>query len=127
MLQMLSIALSIILAAPPVGELMVRIPASISLKEQEVRANLPGSVRTRGGYDRIEIIIYYFSQGIEKFSYGDNNAMRESQTKGEIKALVKLKRNNVLRKALFLKASGTSREQILHNFSNNVAEILSGQ
>ena len=123
----LSIVLTIILAAPPVGELVVKIPAGISLKEEEVRTELPRSVRTRGGYDRIEIIVYYFSQGIEKFSYGDNNAMKESQMRGEIKGLVKLKKNNVLRKALFLTASGTDREEILRGFCKTVAETLSRQ
>jgi len=126
-MHLLSIVLSIILAAPPVGELVVKIPAGISLKEDEVRADLPGSMRTRSGYDRIEIIIYYFSQGIEKFSYVDNNAMKESQTKGEIKALIKCKSNRVLRKALFVTASGASREQILLNFARVVNDTLAKQ
>ncbi len=124
---LLTLLLSITLAAPPGAELVVKVPPGISLREQEVRAGLPGSIKTSGGYDRIEIIIYYFSRGIEKFSYSGSNAMKESLMNGEIKALVKLKTKKVLRKALFITASGTSHEQILSNFSRVVNDTLALQ
>jgi hypothetical protein len=109
------------------GEVLLKVPHGINLREQEIQAGLPRTVTTRAGYDRIEIVIYCFSQGIEKFSYNDSNTMKESLMKGEIKALVKLKRNNVLCKALFVAASGASREQIIQNFCKAVAETLSSQ
>ncbi len=123
---LLSLFLSCHFAASP-GEIILKIPPGINLDESEVRADLPRTINTRGGYDRIEIIIYYFSQGIEKFSYSENNAMQESLMEGEIKALIKLKSNKVLRKALFVAASGTSREQIIRNFSLTVAGTLARQ
>jgi hypothetical protein len=124
---LLSLLLSIPFAVPHGGELVVKIPPGIHVKEHEIRAELPGSIHTRGSYDRIEIVIYYFSLGIEKFSYNENSAMQESLMKGEIKALIKLKSSNVLRKALFIAASGTSREQIIINFTRAVTDALAGQ
>ncbi len=109
------------------GEIVLKIPPGINLREQEIPAELLRAIPTKGGYDRIEIVIYYFSQGIEKFSYNDNNTMKESLMKGEIKALIKLKRDKVLSKALFVTASGTSREQIIQNFCKTVAETLSAR
>jgi hypothetical protein len=124
---LLLLLLSVPLTAPPGGELLVRVPPGINLKEHEIRADLPARIQTRGGYDRIEIVIYYFSLGIEKFSYSENNAMQESMMKGEIKALIKLKTGTVLRKALFIAAPGTSRDQILSNFRQVVTDTLTRQ
>jgi hypothetical protein len=124
---LLSLMLSIHLAASAGGEVIIKIPPGINVREHEIRTELPGDIQTRGSYDRIEIVIYYFSLGIEKFSYNENNAMQESLMKGEIKALIKLKSNNVLRKALFVAASGTSREQIINNFTRIVTDTLAGQ
>jgi len=123
---LLSLLLSINLSAAT-GEILLKIPPGVILREQEIPADLLRPINTKGGYDRIEIVIYYFSQGIEKFSYNDNNTMKESLMKGEIKALLKLKRYNVLDKALFVTASGTSREQIIRNFCKTVLETLSAQ
>lgn len=121
---LLSLLLSMNLSAAT-GEILLKIPPGINLKEKEIQAELLRAIPTKGGYDRIEIVIYYFSQGIEKFSYNDNNTMKESLMKGEIKALLKMKRKNVLSKALFVTASGTSREQIIQNFCKIVLETLS--
>lgn len=126
-MQMISsLVLAITLAVHTGAELVVKIPPGINLKELEVRADLPASVKTRGDYDRIEIIIYYFSRGIEKFSYSESNALKESQMKGEIQALIKFKSKKILRKALFIDASGASRDQILQNFSRVVTDTLAG-
>ncbi|MBP7737235.1 MAG: hypothetical protein KA369_14745 [Spirochaetes bacterium] len=123
---LLSLLLSLSFSATS-GDVLLKIPRGIDLREQELQADLPRAVPTRAGYDRIEIVIYYFSQGIEKFTYSDNNTMKESLMKGEMKALVKMKKNNVLRKAFFIAASGANREQIIQNFCKAVAETLSAQ
>jgi hypothetical protein len=127
MRQLLLVLISVHLAALSGGELLVKIPPGINLKVQEVRADLPARIETMGGYDRIEIVIYYFSLGVEKFSYTDNNAIQESLMKGEIKALIKLKKKNVLRKALFIAAPGASKEQLLRNFRQVVSDTLGKQ
>ncbi len=123
---LLSLLLSLSFSATS-GDVLLKIPRGIDLREQELQADLPRAVPTRASYDRIEIVIYYFSQGIEKFTYSDNNTMKESLMKGEMKALVKMKKNNVLRKAFFIAASGANREQIIQNFCKAVAETLSAQ
>jgi hypothetical protein len=82
-------------------------------------------LKTRGRYDRIEIVIYRFSQGVEKLSYSGKNSLNETLTSGEIRALVKLKKNGVLRKALFVTANGARKEQILTAFAGRISEIIS--
>ena len=59
---------SCFLAASPVG-IVIKTPPGINLEEREVRAKLPEIIKTGGRFDKIEIVIYYFSQGVEKFSY----------------------------------------------------------
>jgi hypothetical protein len=120
---MMAFILSCCLAASPAG-IIIKIPQGINLEEREVRANLPENFKTGGRYDRIEIVIYYFSQGVEKLSYSGKNSLHETMTSGEIRALVKLKQNGVLRKSLFVSASGASRDQILHAFSAKMLEII---
>jgi hypothetical protein len=123
MQQMMAFILSSFLAASP-GGIIIKIPPGINLEEKEVRANLPENFQTGDRYDRIEIVIFYFSQGVEKFTYNGKNSLHETLTPGEIRALVKLKQKGVLRKSLFVSAGGASRDQILHAFSVKMAEII---
>jgi hypothetical protein len=107
------------------GGIIIKIPAGIELSEQEVREILPKNARNIvPAYDMIEIVIYYFSLGIEKFTFSDTDPLTLSSQKGEIQALIKLKKNAVLTKALFVKADGSSREDILRSFSRSIADIL---
>jgi hypothetical protein len=116
--------LSCFLASSPDG-IIIRIPQGINLEEREVRANLPENLKTSGRYDRIEIVIYRFSQGVEKLSYSGKDSLNETLTSGEIRALIKLKKNGVLRKALFVTANGARKEQILTAFAGRISEIIS--
>jgi hypothetical protein len=116
--------LSCFLTSSPDG-IIIRIPQGISLEEREVRANLPENLKTSGRYDRIEIVIYRFSQGVEKLSYSGKDSLNETLTSGEIRALIKLKKNGVLRKALFVTANGARKEQILTAFAGRISEIIS--
>jgi len=124
-MQLLTIfILSCFLASSPDG-IIIRIPQGINLEEREVRESLPKNLKTSGRYDRIEIVIYRFSQGVEKLSYSGKNSLNETLTSGEIRALIKLKKNGVLRKALFVTANGARKEQILTAFAGRISEIIS--
>ena len=124
-MQLLTIfILSCFLASSPDG-IIIRIPQGINLEEREVRESLPKNLKTSGRYDRIEIVIYRFSQGVEKLSYSGKNSLNETLTSGEIRALIKLKKNGVLRKALFVTAQGARKEQILTAFAGRISEIIS--
>ena len=122
----LTLVLSCCLAASP-GDIIIKIPPGINLEEREVRTNLPENIKIGGRYDRIEIVIYYFSQGVEKLSYSGKNSLQESLMAGEIRALVKLKKKSMLCKAIFLTASGANRDQILISFSRKFTEIIAKQ
>ena len=111
--------------APSTDGIIIKIPQGINLEEREVRANLPKNLKISGRYDRIEIVIYYFSQGVEKLSYSGKNSLDETLTTGEIRALIKLKKNGVLHKALFVTVKGARKEQILTAFAGKISEIIS--
>src|SRR4030042_5774028 len=102
------------------GEIIIKIPTGINLEKKDVRAYLPKAIDANTAYDRIEIVIYYFSQGVEKFSFTDNNVMLKSLRKGEIRSLVKIKKNKYLMKELFVNAKGANTEQILSNFAQAI-------
>jgi hypothetical protein len=122
--MLITIILSCFLASTP-EEIIIIIPDGVSLEEREVRANLPKNLKTGERYDRIEIVIYYFSEGVEKLSYSGKNKLDETLTRGEIRALVKLKKNGRLCKALFVAAQGARKDQILTAFAGRISEIVS--
>lgn len=121
---MLTFMLSCFLASSPDG-IIIRIPQDINLEEREVRSSLPSNLKISSRYNRIEIVIYQFSQGVEKLSYSGKNSLDETLTTGEIKALIKLKKNGVLRKVLFVTAQGARKDQILTSFAGRITEIIS--
>jgi hypothetical protein len=109
------------------GMVMIKIPPGVPLEESAVRAALPGNIAVGKGFDRIEIVVYYFSLGIERLSYGDNDEIRESAQEGKMKALIKLKKNGVLTRALFISSGGAGKDEILKAFSREFAVTIAGQ
>ncbi len=105
------------------GGVTITIPPGIALEEREIRAALPERLSTRR-YDGIEIVIYYYSLGVEKLSYGGNDEVRETAGEGKINALVKLKKKGKLGKALFISGHGTGKDAILGNFSRTLSETM---
>jgi hypothetical protein len=107
------------------GGVIIKIPPGIDLSEPEIRAHLSENTRTiLNKHDLVEIVIYYFSLGIEKFTYSDDDSMSLTSQKGEIRALIKLKNNAVLKDVLFIQAYGNSRQQILESFSQSITDAL---
>ncbi|MBN1497998.1 MAG: hypothetical protein JXA07_14590 [Spirochaetes bacterium] len=105
------------------GDVKITIPSGIALEEREVRTILPDRV-TVCRYDGIEIVVYYYSSGIERLSYGANNEIQESAGDGKIEALIKLKQKGVLVRVIFITARGNGKEAILRNFSEAFAEKI---
>jgi hypothetical protein len=128
MQQALILIVSLFLAAEAAsGPLQVRVPAGISLSADSVREHLRGAApASTGRYDAVEIVIYYYSPGIETYSYGETDTMSETLKGGLIRALIKCKKNSVLKKALFIEAEGSGTDQILDNFRRAVESALRG-
>lgn len=126
MIILISLLLSLSPAAGQAGEITLTIPPGINLNRDEIKVHVPGAAPAGNPRGRIEIVIYYFSEGIEKIVYNENS-MQESTHRGTIRALVKLKREGVLRRALFIDAEGRNREDILKNFSLKLSAALSGR
>ncbi len=118
--------LSVFLADSAIApKLFIKVPPGIPLSEQEVRSRFPNSRDISADrYETIEIVIYVFSLGIEKLTYSESGQINTSTQKGEIKALIKLKMNSTLKKVLFVNAEGSSKEEILKNFSRSVLVSL---
>lgn len=124
----LILALTLFLAAEAAaGPVIVRVPGGINLSEERVRERLAGVMPAGSGrYDTFEIVVYYYSMGIETFSYSDTDTLSESTRKGGIKALIKCKKNSVLEKALFIEAAGADEDQILENLRRAVSDAIRG-
>mgnify|MGYP000995752109 CR=1 FL=1 len=105
------------------GDVKITIPPGIALEEREVRAFLPERVPAFRN-DDIEIVVYYFSSGIERLSYSATDEIQESAGDGKIEALIKLKQKGVLVRVIFISARGNGKEAILMNFSEAFAEEL---
>ncbi|MBN2160632.1 MAG: hypothetical protein JW807_14685 [Spirochaetes bacterium] len=121
----IALLLSLSPIANQAGEITVIVPPGVNLGRQEVMGFLPKSVPAGTPYNRVEIVIYYFSEGIEKFIYNENS-MQETMNRGSIRALIKLKNEGVLRKVLFIEADGSNREDILKNLALKLSKALAG-
>lgn len=128
MRQAVILLISLFIAADAAaGRVLVRVPAGINLSADRVRESLAGVAPSAPGrYDVFEIVIYYYSLGIETFSYGDTDSLSESMKKGGIRALIKCKKNGVLGKALFVEAEGADEARILENFARAVSGAIGG-
>jgi hypothetical protein len=129
MLRFATLLLSFFLVNTGVDSgLIIKIPPGIALSEQEVRPFFRDNPRNAAdSRETIEIVIYSFSLGIEKITYSENDPIRISLQKGEIRALIKLKKNSILKKVLFVNADGTSKDEILKNFSLTLSNSLRNQ
>jgi ribosome biogenesis protein Nip4 len=76
------------------------------------------------GNDIIEVTIFSYSSGKESFFYsndtGDN--ITRNTDDGSIEALIKVRENNRLVDAVFFKAEGRSKEELINKIA---AEIIS--
>ncbi|HOD14145.1 MAG TPA: hypothetical protein PLA65_01750 [Spirochaetota bacterium] len=107
------------------GRVLVTVPAGINLSAERVRERLAGvATPVSGRFDTFEIVIYYYSLGIETFSYSDTHPLSESVKKGGIRALIKCRKSGVLGKALFVEAEGADESQILDNFARAVSRAI---
>ncbi len=105
--------------------LIITIPPGIDLNERDIRERLPSSIAgVRCACDTIEIVIYYYSAGTEKLSYGDTGNFSSTSNDGSVKSLIKLKKNGSLRRVFFVDADGSGKEEILANFSRAISGIL---
>ena len=105
-----------------IEKLKITIPAGISLMEGEIRERLPEDLtRIKNDYDTIEIVIYYYSIGTEKLSYGDEENFGLTSNDGKIMSLIKLSKNGALQRVIFIDAAGSGKDEILSNFSRAVS------
>lgn len=127
MRQAVILLLSLLLAADAAGKVIVKVPPGINLSADRVRERLAGVAPSPAcRYDTFEIVIYYYSLGIETYSYSETESLSESVKKGGIRALIKCRRNGVLGKSLFVEAEGEDEARILDNLARAVSGAVAG-
>ncbi|MCU0822249.1 MAG: hypothetical protein MUC95_07235 [Spirochaetes bacterium] len=72
--------------------------------------------------DTVEVVIFAYSSGKETFSYnGDGDGGIKSNTdEGSIEALIKIKENNKLEDTSFLRARGSSKDELLRKIAAGI-------
>ena len=74
----------------------------------------------------VQIIIYSYSSSKDRFIYSENaeDKIQIDSEKGIIEALVKIKEGSTLKRVIFLKSNGFSREEIIYNLAHDVKAVL---
>jgi hypothetical protein len=109
------------------GRVIVRVPEGINLSQEKMTERLAGAAPSGAGrYDTFDIVVYYYSLGVETLSYTDADTLSATMKGGGIRALIKCKKNNILEKALFIEAEGADEDRILENFRRAVSDAIRG-
>jgi hypothetical protein len=105
----------------------VTVPPPWDITPQEIQQALETDSRlsrqSSEGY-LCEIVVYRFIEGIESWTLQINNSgdqednLKKVFKPGRIKVLVKLHKNNKLKKVFFIEATGLGKEDILANLKN---------
>jgi len=106
---------------------VVSVPANIVLKKEEVDAAISGVLKkNRTDILSIEIVIFGYTSGKEVFSFPGNTREDTSVRtyEGNIKALLKIKRQDALAEVLFLKAVGNGKEEILRGLAGEIRRVI---
>ncbi|MBN2401118.1 MAG: hypothetical protein JXN64_01840 [Spirochaetes bacterium] len=75
----------------------------------------------------VEITVFGYSSGKEVFYYFKDNSPDDIKIKtysGNINALVKIKKQKILRKVIFLNAEGNSKEEILQALAKELQRAI---
>lgn len=102
--------------------IVIHIPDEISLQKNEITPLLD-NLKIIESYQKLEIVFFYFSTGIERISYNGKNSISQVILDGGIKALLKFKNNNKLLKVLFIEAKGRGKKDILKKFREKINEL----
>ena len=101
------------------------IPEGINLTRKEIMKDIYSSVISKAKWNgAVEIVFYYYSRGAETLSYSDKGKILQKTKTGKIKVLVKLKKDNLLKKAIFTSAEGKNKEQIIKKIALKIVEAV---
>lgn len=79
--------------------------AVINKTDCAAASSRPIDLHAKNGYT-VEILLYSFSSGDEIYSRGDDEKISTEITSGELKSLIKIRRNGALVKAVFIQSKG---------------------
>ena len=68
--------------------------------------------------------VYYYSSGKEILEFSDKGEIPADYSEGELKVLLKIKKNNRLQETFFVSGRGKNKEEMLEDFSKNLRKAL---
>ena len=107
------------------GGISLKIAKSVSLKKDEIMNFIPALELKNGS--SVEILVFYYTESVETFTYTEDENLSHDTRSGGIEALVKIKQNGRLERAVFIKAKGGGKNEILKNFSIRLKSMIEKQ
>lgn len=106
----------------------ISVPAEIPLNKINISKQLQKRFNLHRKQKKLfaEIVILSYSSGKEIFSYSEKKSKNvEVKTlNGSIEAMIKIRDNDLLKEILFIKAVGSSKEEIINNFIHKLIEAF---
>lgn len=101
--------------------LEVRVAPYIQLENETLKELLEKEVPANHS---VEVVIYHFTEGVEVISYSGETFDRTS-SRGDIRALLKVFRDDIPRLVSFTRGRGSSRKDLIRDLSRSIREKLS--
>jgi hypothetical protein len=122
------IAASLLFLAPGFGAektsprpgLQVRVAPYIQLERDTLKGLLEKDIPENHS---VEVVIYHFTEGMEVISYSGEGFDRSS-SRGDIRALLKVFRDDVPRMVSFTRGRGSGRQELIRDLSRSIREKL---
>ncbi len=101
----------------------VTVARHISINSDEIKDCIE---HNNNSYEQIEIIIYYFSRGVETLTLSEDAEMSRTVSDGKIKCLMKFKNKKKLKKIIFLEATGNEHDDLVKKLIVSINKHING-
>jgi len=102
--------------------LSIKIPETISLSHKDLSTLIYHRTKSRG--NKIEIVIYYYTSGIEVIKYTENQGITKKIKNGQLHALVKFKINKKIDKVSFIKISADGKKALISALKKEIKTLV---
>jgi hypothetical protein len=104
----------------------------IAIGEGELLESVSSVLKfNRASRYKIEIVLFGYSSGKEVFSYSGDSSSGDSSDDmgtgiypGRLEALVKIREGDKLKEAVFIKATGKTRDELIKNLAGEIRRLL---
>lgn len=101
----------------------IRVGQHINLSPAELEPHIipPASLRRR--FDSLEFVVYYYSEGVERFDLAGADEIRDRVLDGAIRIMVLCRKNGLLQKVRFVEGRGQTKDAILRALSRRISAL----